>query len=153
MELALNPRSYSFADDSDFYDLDYDQPINIVVTIGGLPREFSSDDRYGMHLRGWNEEASEIEDEPGAGLQNVLSLCVTVDRTHEARWSLYNNRIEADGNSDPPALRYKDAQHLATTRLLFSTRQRFVQLSNFSSERIENAPGRTKRAFHVKLTL
>jgi putative ATP-dependent endonuclease of OLD family len=42
IELALNPRSYRFADDSDFYDLDYDQPINIVVTVGGLPAEFSS---------------------------------------------------------------------------------------------------------------
>jgi putative ATP-dependent endonuclease of the OLD family len=117
IELALNPRSYSFADDSDFYDLDYDQPINIVVTVGGLPAEFSSDDRYGMHLRGWNEEASKIEDEPAAGLQNVLSLRVTVDKTHEARWSLHNDRIVADGDSDPPALRYKDARDLATTRL------------------------------------
>jgi putative ATP-dependent endonuclease of the OLD family len=117
IELALNPRSYSFADDSDFYDLDYDQPVNIVVTVGGLPAEFSSDDRYGMHLRGWNEEASKIEDEPGAGLQEVLSLRLTIDKTHEARWSLYNDRIEADGDNDPPTLRYKDAQHLATTRL------------------------------------
>jgi putative ATP-dependent endonuclease of the OLD family len=117
IELALNPRSYSFADDSDFYDLDYDQPINIVVTVGGLPAEFNSDDRYGMHLRGWNEAAPKIEDEPGPGLQNVLSLRVTVDKTHEARWSLYNHRIEADGDNDPPALRYKDARHLATTRL------------------------------------
>jgi putative ATP-dependent endonuclease of OLD family len=117
IELALNPRSYSFADDSDFYDLDYDQPINIVVTVGGLPAEFGSDDRYGMHLRGWNEATSKIEDEPGPGLQNVLSLRVTVDRTHEARWSLYNDRMDSDGDNDPPALRYKDAQQLATTRL------------------------------------
>jgi putative ATP-dependent endonuclease of OLD family len=70
-----------------------------------------------MHLRGWNEEASKIEDEPAAGLQDVLSLRVTVDKTHEARWSLHNDRIEADHNSDPPELRYKDARHLATTRL------------------------------------
>jgi putative ATP-dependent endonuclease of OLD family len=117
IELALNPRSYSFADDSDFYELDYDQTITIVVTIGGLPGEFIADDRYGMHLRGWNAETSKIEDEPGPGLEDVLSLRVTIDKAHEALWSLYNERIEADQDRDPPGLRYKDAKHLATTRL------------------------------------
>jgi hypothetical protein len=117
IELALNPRSYSFADDSDFHNLDYEKDVNIVVTVGGLPSEFSADDRYGMHLRGWNNETSKIEDEPGTGLEDVLSLRVTVDKTHEARWSLYNDRITADEESDPPALRYRDSQLLATTRL------------------------------------
>jgi putative ATP-dependent endonuclease of the OLD family len=117
IELALNPRSYSFADDSDFYNLDYENPINIVVTIGGLPSDFSSDERYGMHLRGWNGGALKIEDEPGPGLEEVLSLRVTVDKTHEARWSLFNDRIAADEENDPPVLRYKDAAQLATTRL------------------------------------
>jgi hypothetical protein len=117
IELALNPRSYSFADDSDFHNLDYEKDVNIVVTVGGLPPEFSADDRYGMHLRGWSNETSKIEDEPGKGLEDVLSLRITVDKTHEARWSLYNDRIAADEVSDPPALRYKDAQLLATTRL------------------------------------
>jgi putative ATP-dependent endonuclease of OLD family len=39
------------------------------------------------------------------------------EKTHEARWSLHNDRIEVDRDNDPPALKYKDARHLATTRL------------------------------------
>ncbi|WP_316239464.1 ATP-dependent nuclease [Bradyrhizobium sp. SZCCHNR1015] len=117
IELVLNPRSYSFADDSDFYGLDYNTPVNIVLTVGELPPGFVSDDRYGLHLRGWNGVALKLEDEPGTGLDDVLSLRVTIDRSHEARWSLFNERIATDTESDPPALRYKDARQLASTRL------------------------------------
>lgn len=117
IEFAMNPRSYSIADDSDFYNLDYDQPITIVVTVGGLPAEFTADDRYGMHLRGWNPKTLSIEDEPKSRLEDVLSLRAIVDKTHEVRWSLYNDRIEADTEVDPPSLRYKDIASFATTRL------------------------------------
>lgn len=117
IELVLTPRSYAFADDSDFHNLDYDQPIRIVATIAGLPTEFIADDRYGLHLRGWNADAAKVEDEPRAGLESALSLQLTVDKTHEARWSVFNDRIAADQESDPPSLKYIDAQTLATTRL------------------------------------
>src|SRR5258706_14576513 len=53
IELALNPRSYQFADDSDFYDLDSDKPIKVTVTLAGIPADFKADDRYWVHLRGW----------------------------------------------------------------------------------------------------
>jgi recombinational DNA repair ATPase RecF len=69
IELALNPRSYAFADDSDFFDLDTDKTIKITVTLSGLPAQFISDDLYGLHLRGWNGETFLIHDEPGEGLE------------------------------------------------------------------------------------
>lgn len=116
IELALNPRSYIFADDSDFYNLDFNNPVKITITMGDLPTEFLSDDRYGMYLRGWNAERSEIEDESGEGLEEVLSVRVTIDKSLEARWFIINDRIDAD-DKDPPSLRYGDARKLATTRL------------------------------------
>lgn len=117
IELALNPRSYVFTtDDSDFFDLDIDKPIKITVTLAGLPSEFTSDDRYGLHLRGWNEQTSKLEDEPGKGLEDALSFRVTVDQSLEVRWSIFNDRIGED-ESDPPTVRYKDAQRLTTNRL------------------------------------
>jgi len=116
IELALNPRSYLFADDSDFFDLDVDKPINITVSLVGLPPAFIADDRYGMHLRGWNANESKIEDESGDGLQDALSIRVTIDESLEARWHIFNERIEA-AEADPPGLRYKDAQQITTTRL------------------------------------
>lgn len=116
IELALNPRSYVFTDDSDFYDLDIDSSIKITVTMSGLCSEFRSDDRYGMYLRGWNGQASKVEDEPVEGLEDALSVRVIIDQSLEARWSIFNDRI-GEEEGDPPALRYKDAKQLATTRL------------------------------------
>lgn len=62
IELCLNPRSYSFADDCDFFDLDIEKPLRITVTLAGLPGDFKAEDRYGLHLRGWNQAATKIED-------------------------------------------------------------------------------------------
>jgi putative ATP-dependent endonuclease of the OLD family len=116
IELALNPRSYVFADDSDFFDLDFDNPIKITVTLADLSSVFKSDERYGMHLRGWNTNTSQVEDEPAEGLEYALSIRVTIDKSLEARWSIFNKRI-GEGEGDPPTLRYNDAKQLATTRL------------------------------------
>jgi predicted ATPase len=116
IELALNPRSYLFADDSDFFNLEIQAPIKITVTLGGLPSEFKADDRYGLRLRGWNAQQSKIEDEAGEGLEDALSLRVMIDSSLEARWSIFNERISAD-DADPPMIRYKDVQKLTTTRL------------------------------------
>jgi putative ATP-dependent endonuclease of the OLD family len=69
IELALNPRSYPFADDSDFFDADHTKVVKVTVTLAGLPPEFKADDQYGLHLRSWNRETSKIEDEPREGLK------------------------------------------------------------------------------------
>jgi hypothetical protein len=116
IELALNPRSYAFADDADFFDLDADQTIKITVTLAGLSSEFTADDRYGLHLRGWDAEKRVLYDEPAAGLLDALSLRVVIDSSLEVRWSIYNGRIGED-NDDPPMLRYKHTQELVTSRL------------------------------------
>lgn len=116
IELALNPRSYLFADDSDFFNLDIKSPIIITVTVTDLPADFIADDRYGMHLRGWNKTKLELEDESGEGLTDALSVRVMIDESLEARWQIFNERIEAN-ETDPPTLRYKDAQAVTTTRL------------------------------------
>lgn len=116
IELALNPRSYAFADDSDFFNLDVGKPVEITVTLVDLPASFIADDRYGMHLRGWDADKLAVADEPGDGLEEALSVRVTIDNALEARWQLFNERIGGK-KEDPPALRYKDAQLITTTRL------------------------------------
>ena len=116
IELALNPRGYTFADDSDFYNLDVEKPVTITVSIGALPGEFLAENKYGLHLRGWDNETAKLHDEPAEGLEYILSIRVVIDKSLEARWSLYNERI-AQAEGDPPMIRYKDMQTLATTRL------------------------------------
>jgi AAA15 family ATPase/GTPase len=116
IELALYPRSYSFADDSDFHNLNVKAPINITVSIGDLPTDFKADNKYGQHLRGWSLPDWELHDEPGEGLEDILSIRLTIDEALEARWGLFNQRIAQD-DSDPPMIRYKDMKTLTTTRL------------------------------------
>ncbi|MET4803889.1 AAA family ATPase [Bradyrhizobium sp. LB11.1] len=116
IELCLNPRSYSFADDCDFFDLDIEKPLRITVTLAGLPGDFKAEDRYGLHLRGWNQAASKIEDESGAGLEDALSITVVIDQSLEARWSIHNDRIDTV-DKDPPTVRYKDTKRMGTNRL------------------------------------
>ena len=116
VELVLNPRSNFVGDDADFHNHNYEAPITITLTLVGIPSEFCADNRYGLHLRGWDASQKVVIDEPGPGLEEALSIRLTIDsKSLEGRWSIFNERLNED--SDPPSLRYKDARELATTRL------------------------------------
>lgn len=119
IELALNPRANYIGNDVDFYNLDYSAPATIVITLLDLPQNFYADDRYGLHLRGWDQVVNKIIDEPGEpadGVVDALSVRLQIDPdTLEGQWSIFNDRLSSD--TDPPSLRFKDARELATSRL------------------------------------
>ncbi|TGX37954.1 hypothetical protein E5A74_19520 [Sphingomonas naasensis] len=119
IDLALNPRSNYLGDDTDFHNLDFTAAATITVTLVGIPAEFCADNRYGLHLRGWNSATATLIDEPGetdTGFVDALSIRVELDpATLEGRWSIFNDRLS--GTDDPPSLRFTDARELATTRL------------------------------------
>jgi hypothetical protein len=117
LELCLNPRVSFVADDCDFHNLKVDKPVRIVVTLGDLPADFLAEQRYGLHLRGWDASARMLEDEPKEGLLHALSVAVEIDKSLDVRWSIYNDRIAKNEDKDPPVVRYKDAKKLATNRL------------------------------------
>lgn len=117
LELCLNPRASFVADDCDFHNLDVEKPVRIVVTLGELPPEFLAEERYGLHLRGWNASVGALEDEPKEGLQHALSVAVEIDKSLDVAWSIFNDRIAKDEDKDPPVVRYKDAKKFATNRL------------------------------------
>ena len=119
IDLALNPRSNYLGADTDFYNLNFEAPATITVTLVGIPTEFCADNRYGLHLRGWNPATATLIDEPAetdTGVVDALSIRVEIDPiTLEGRWSIFNDRLS--GTDDPPSLRFTDARELATTRL------------------------------------
>lgn len=119
IELALNPRSNYLGVDTDFYNLDFTSSASVTVTIVNLPSDFCVDNRYGLHLRGWDEIAKKVVDEPGEptdGVIDALSIRVEINPTTlEGRWSINNDRLRKE--ADPPSLRFNDAIELATTRL------------------------------------
>lgn len=114
IELALAPRRNLTFSDADFWQLDVTQQIDVRVTIGDLPDVLLDIDRYGIMHRGWDPVAG-LSDEPGAGLEDVITVRLTVDQDLEPRWCLYSDRADADGTTReiPPAERSK----LAPTRL------------------------------------
>jgi putative ATP-dependent endonuclease of the OLD family len=151
IELALTPRSYIFADDSDFYDLAVDQTIEITLTLAGLPAEFVTEDGYGLLLRGWDPAKAKLYDESGKGLEEALSIRLAIDKTLEARWSIYNDRLVKD--VDPPAVRYKHAQLITPTRLgpyaerhLGWGRQSILSKMGAARENLSNQVAEARRA-------
>lgn len=117
IELALGQRTHVAIEDSDFYDLDVDRPIEIVATMAGLSLELKSDTRYGLQLRGWDQAKQEVVDEPDESLEDALSIRVHIDKDLEPHWSIFNSRVEELSEEDRPSLRYKDAQNMSATRL------------------------------------
>ena len=65
-------------DEYDFFNGETSNSIEITVTLGELPSEFLSDLKYGHWLRGWNKEKCLISDEPEGGLEDVISVCLTI---------------------------------------------------------------------------
>ena len=114
IELTLAPRRNLTFSDADFWQLDVNQPIDIRVTIGELPDALLDFERYGIVHRGWDALMG-LSDEPGADLEDVITIRLTVDQDLEPRWCLYSDRADADGvtREIPPAERKK----LAPTRL------------------------------------
>lgn len=88
VQLALSPRWSVVIDDSDFHQGVTDSPVRIEATVGDLPAEFLSQDRYGLHLRGWSESEGLLREEPQQGDVRVLTVAVTVDGSLEPSWEV-----------------------------------------------------------------
>jgi putative ATP-dependent endonuclease of OLD family len=118
IELAFAPRNSVTFDDTDFFNVDPKaNPIAITVTIADLPADFCKEDRYGHYLRGWDDASRKLEDEPDEGrLENVLSIRLTVDRTLEGEWTLYNDRVQ-QGEQSTRTLAFQDRQDIAPSPL------------------------------------
>lgn len=92
IESALTPRWNSIFEDTDFYNLDVSQSINITLTIGQLPESFLSEQKYGLFLRGWSPQ-SELHDEPIEGDELVISVSLQVGKDLEPKWLIINDRM------------------------------------------------------------
>ena len=91
-------RSIRFSD-ADFHRLKVDEEISIAVTIGDLQDQLKNLEAYGDYLRGFDSATNEIDDEPMAGLETVLTLRLTVGNDLEPSWSLISDRAQAQGQT------------------------------------------------------
>ncbi|WAJ29543.1 hypothetical protein [Antarcticirhabdus aurantiaca] len=77
---------------ADFHRLDCDRHVAIRVTMGDRPSEFLSLEAHGHRLRGGGPCPETVEDEPGHGLETVLTVELRVDDDLEPRRSLVSGR-------------------------------------------------------------
>lgn len=89
IEYALYP-SYTISfDDTDFFECNIDQPIEIYVSIANYPEEFQEDSKFGMYQRGI--ENSKIVDET-EGEYLILTIKLTVSKDLDPEWTIYVDR-------------------------------------------------------------
>ena len=92
IDLCLGARRSNAFGDTDFYTLNVDVPMIIDVTLGELPPSLMDIDVYGDFLRGFNQTTVAVEDEPGVGLETVITLRLLVGADLEPSWSFLSER-------------------------------------------------------------
>jgi len=115
LDLCLGARRNATFTDADFHNLNVDEPITVLVTVGELEDSQKSFESYGLYLRGFNKETGEVEDEPGANLETVLTIKLEVQSDLEPSWCLVSDRATAQEQSR--LLQWADRVKLAPTRI------------------------------------
>ena len=90
IEFALYPYYTITFDDTDFYNCNSDNAIEIYVSVSFCPEEFCEDTKFGLYLRGINN--NEIIDEPNDESISILTVKLTVCKSLEPEWTLYVER-------------------------------------------------------------
>lgn len=106
-------RNFQFTD-SDFHNMNIEQPIVIEITIGELEDRLKKLDSHGSYLRGFNPKTKILEDEPGSGLETVLTIRMTVNSDLEPIWILYSERAD---QTNPRQLNWSERQLIAPARI------------------------------------
>lgn len=115
IDLCLGARRTIQFTDADFYNLDVGSAISVTLTLGDLDDTLKDIESYGLYLRGYNSATSEVEDEPGSGLETVLTLNLSVGSDLEPAWTLLSERAKAQNASRN--LTWGDRVQLAPTRI------------------------------------
>lgn len=98
---ALSPsRNVSF-DDTDFYNCDHKNDIEIIVSLIDVPETLLSENKFGLHVKGFNKKDNTIYDDVTLEEMNeflipVLTIKLTVDESLEPKWVVTNTRKQED---------------------------------------------------------
>lgn len=115
IELCIGTRRSAPFGDNDFFNLNVNALISISITLGDLPDDLVNLDSYGDFLRGFDDEFETVEDEPGFGLETVLTQQLIVHSDLEPQWSLFSERAAQQGSERN--LSWKDRSRIAPARI------------------------------------
>lgn len=86
IHFAFYPQWNLSLNDTDFYNCSVDEPIVIEVCIGELSDAFRSLDKFGKYFQGWDHVKKAATDEPGDGLEDILTVRLTIAKDLEPKW-------------------------------------------------------------------
>jgi AAA15 family ATPase/GTPase len=93
ISLILSPNWNVTFYDTDFYDCNIEESIEIEVTLINLPVFFFKEP-YALHLRGYNVDTGTIEDEITDEHVAALTIQLFVDKDLEPSWTIFDGRNE-----------------------------------------------------------
>lgn len=115
IDLCLGARRTTAFSDTDFFNLDVNQSIQITLILGQLPDSLKDLDNYGIYLQAFDLNTGVLQDEPAQGFDTVLCLRLMVGSDLEPNWSLVSQRAQALGHERNIA--WKDRLLVAPARL------------------------------------
>jgi AAA15 family ATPase/GTPase len=108
--------------DTDFYNTNTENPIEVEVTLTNVPEELFSEFKFGLHIRVINPEDNSIVDGVEEGeddWEKALTIKLEVDESLEPEWFVINER------QDPKNISSKDRSLLGVFLIADSTDSHF----------------------------
>lgn len=109
IEYALYPSYTISSDDTDFFNCDIEQSIEIYVSITNYPEEFQEDSKFGMYQRGIEDNIL-VDETEGENL--ILTIKLTVNKDLDPEWTIF---VERD--LDKKEISYRMREKLGMMRI------------------------------------
>jgi hypothetical protein len=94
IEMALSPSPYLNLSEVDFHLAKTDDPVEIRVTVGGIPSgsQLWTDGKFGFLKRGWKKASGLIDEPEDEECEPVLTIRLRVSRSYEPEWAVMAER-------------------------------------------------------------
>lgn len=92
IEYALYPNWSPSISDNDFFNCDTSRPLEIEVTLRGVDDRLLRDTKFGLHIRGLDNDGETICDEIQDGQENLLTILFKVEKDLEPKWFVTSHR-------------------------------------------------------------
>lgn len=82
--------------DTDFFEGDIKNPIEIEVSLYDLPPTIIQESKFGLYIRGLDKTTNIIHDEIKEDYEIILTVKLIVDKSLEPKWFIINDRENQD---------------------------------------------------------
>ncbi len=114
LEYLFSPHWNLSVNDTDFYQMKVESPINISAVITELPDALISEDKFGLFLGFWNKEDNLHTEQKDGEDQKALQIRLTIKSNLEPEWEIVS--FQADGR-EPQRIYASDRRLLGVAKI------------------------------------